>query len=290
MEFNQCRHFLAVLEHGSISQAASHLGIAQPALSQSIGRLEKSLQLKLFERSRRGAVPTLAALAIADDMRAGMTLLQEAARKADASRAGLAGALSIGLVSSALIDILPRMLANARRHAPDLEITLHEMNNEEQALALEQRRIDIGLMHAPVAVRGHVHELRLRQDKLIAVVPAALANQLPEPLSLMDITEIGLILYPRHHLPAFYADVIDGLRKAGCRVKVNMHANRTMTMLSCVAGGMGVGLLPAWIRALPFPGVVFRDIADAHLLPDFDLIALCMARRTSAMRLLFQDV
>lgn len=290
MDTNQYRYFLTVLDHGSISQAALHLGVAQPALSQSIARLEKRLQVKLFERSRRGAVPTLAALAIADDVRSGMRRLDEAARKAGASRAGIAGPLAIGLVSSALIDVLPRLLENARRNAPDLEITLHEMSNEEQALALEQRRIDIGLLHAPVAVHGHVHEIPLRRDKLIAVVPATLQSQLPDRLFLADVAAIGLILYPPEHLPAFYAGVTDGLRKAGCEVKINMHANRTMTMLSCVAGGMGIGLLPAWIRALPFPGVVYRNIGDADMLPDFDLIALCMARRANIMPLLFQGI
>ena len=69
-----------------------------------------------------------------------------------------------------------------------------------------------------------------------------------------------------------------------------MHANRTMTLLSCVAGGMGVGLLPAWIRSMPFPGVEYRDIVDANLLPDFDLIALCMARRAHLMPLLFEGI
>lgn len=290
MELSQYRNFLAVLEHGSISRAAVHLGIAQPALSQSIARLEKRLQVKLFERSRRGAVPTLAAQAIAEDVRAGMARLDVATRRAMATRAGLAGPLSIGLVSSALIDVLPRILENARRHAPDLNITLHEMNNEDQARALELGELDIGLMHAPVVVRGQVRQIELRKDRLVAVIPEALSDQLPDPVTLEHITSVGLILYPRQQLPVFYADITDGLRKAGYPVKVNMHANRTMTVLSCVAGGIGIGLLPGWIRSLPFPGVVYRDIADAGVLPDFDLIALCMPRRARAMHLLLQGI
>lgn len=290
MELSQYRHFLAVLEHGSISQAALHLGVAQPALSQSIARLEKSLQLKLFERSRRGTTPTLAALAIADDVRAGMARLDEAVRRAGASRAGLAGSLSVGLVSSALIDVIPRLLDNARHCAPDLDITLHEMNNEQQARALELGNLDIGLMHAPVIVNGRVHEIQLRKDRLVAAMPAALGKRLPDPVTLEHITEVGLVLYPRQHLPVFYAAITDALRKANCPVNINMHANRSMTILSCVAGGMGIGLLPAWIQSLAFPGVIYREIDDRGLLPDFDLIALCMPRHASTMNLLLQGV
>lgn len=290
MEFRQYRHFLAVLEHGSISQAALHLNVAQPALSQSIARLEKSLQLKLFERSRRGATPTLAALAIADDVRAGMARLEVANRRAGASRAGRAGSLSIGMVSSALLDILPGLLKNARKLAPDIDISLHELSNEAQARALELGDLDIGLMHSPVAVNGRVEQIELRKDRLVAVIPEELDQQLSNPVTLAEISEVGLILYPRHHLPTFYAEIADGLRKAGCPMKVNMHANRTMTILGCVSGGSGVGLLPAWIQSLRFPGVAYREIKNAELLPDFDLIALCMPRHAAIMHLLLKDI
>src|SRR3546814_16681781 len=82
MEISQLKNFLAVLEHRAISRAAHQLGIAQPALSQSIARMEKSLGVKLLERSRRGALPTAAALALADDVKSGRLRRDEAARQA----------------------------------------------------------------------------------------------------------------------------------------------------------------------------------------------------------------
>ncbi|MDS1139163.1 LysR family transcriptional regulator [Pusillimonas sp. SM2304] len=290
MEISQLRNFLAVLEHGAISQAAHQLGVAQPALSQSIARMEKSLGVKLFERSRNGALPTAAALIIADDVRSGMFRLDEASRKAKATRKGLAGSLVIGLVSSALFDVLPKALRKVRSHAPDLDITLKEMGNDELASALELGMIDIGLMHAPVTVSGHMYEKVLRQDRLIAAVPTAMSRYMPPTINLAQIAEIGLIMYPQDQLPVFYTGITDGIRKAGCSVKINMHANRTLTVMSCVAGGMGIGLLPSWISTLDFPGVTFLDISDSHHLPNFDLVAICAAKSAAAMDLLFADV
>ena len=69
METRHLRYFLAVMDHGSVSRAAEWLGIAQPALSQALGRMEKDLGVRLFERSRLGAAPTPAALAIVEDAR-----------------------------------------------------------------------------------------------------------------------------------------------------------------------------------------------------------------------------
>src|SRR5690606_1562658 len=184
----------------------------------------------------------------------------------------------------------PKALRKVRNHAPDLDITLKEMGNDELASALELGMIDIGLMHTPVTVSGHMYEKVLRQDRLIAAVPTTMSRYMPPTINLAQIAEIGLIMYPQDQLPVFYTGITDGIRKAGCSVKINMHANRTLTVMSCVAGGMGIGLLPSWISTLDFPGVTFLEISDSHRLPDFDLVAICAAKSAAAMDLLFGDV
>ena len=57
METRHLRYFLAVVDQGSVSRAADWLGIAQPALSQTLARMEKDLGVQLFQRSRQGALP-----------------------------------------------------------------------------------------------------------------------------------------------------------------------------------------------------------------------------------------
>ncbi|NIE88932.1 LysR family transcriptional regulator, partial [Burkholderia sp. Tr-860] len=63
------KYFLAVADAGSVTGAAERLGLAQPALSQAITRLERELGVKLFSRTRRGAALTAAGEAIVDDIR-----------------------------------------------------------------------------------------------------------------------------------------------------------------------------------------------------------------------------
>jgi DNA-binding transcriptional LysR family regulator len=64
------RCVLAIAEAGSLTRAAEGLGLAQPALTQTINRLEQELGVKLFLRSRRGATLTEAGSAVIDDLRA----------------------------------------------------------------------------------------------------------------------------------------------------------------------------------------------------------------------------
>lgn len=278
MEISQLRGFLAILDEGAIGRAAHKLDIAQPALSQSISRMEKSLGTVLFERSRRGAKPTAAALVMAQDIRNGLYLLDEAAYKAKQAQTGLSGTLRIGLVSSALFEVLPKVIATIRQYAPGLQLVLKEMSNEEQVSALGEGVLDVGLMHSPVAVSGFMNERVLRRDKLVAAVPSGLALKLKKKISLQQVAEQGLVLYPKDQLPHLYAGITQALRQAGYEVKINQHANRTMTVLACVAGGCGIGLLPSWIQTIDFPGVTFCPISDGDGLPSFDLLAIWSAR------------
>ena len=86
-------------------------------------------------------------------------------------------------------------------------------------------------------------------------------------------------MYPQAQLPSFYADILDALRKAGHDAHVAQEANRTLTVLSCVAGGCGVALLPSWIRSMDFSGVRFCEVRDGQSLPSFDLSAICPRAR-----------
>lgn len=61
--------FLAVLEEGSVTAAATRLGLTQSAVSHGLARLRRIVQDPLFTKSGRGIVPTAHALALAGQAR-----------------------------------------------------------------------------------------------------------------------------------------------------------------------------------------------------------------------------
>ncbi|MBY4948487.1 LysR family transcriptional regulator [Cupriavidus respiraculi] len=290
METRHLRHFLAVVDHGSLSGASDWLGIAQPALSTSLARMEKELGVRLFERSRRGAAPTPAALAILEDVRTSVARIDAAARRAQDIARGCAGQLTIGLVSSALFDTLPRALRELRRRAPGVRVALREMSNAEQAEALQTGAIDIGLMHTPVAVGGKMRERQLLRDRLVAAVPDDFAVEADGKVSLAQIAAAGLVMFPQCQLPTFCVGILDAMRKAGHEPFVAQEANRTLTVLSCVAGGCGVALLPSWIRSMNLHGVRFCEVRDGEVLPTFDLSAIWPARSVPTLADMFASL
>lgn len=215
METRHLRYFLAVVDQGSVSRAADWLGIAQPALSQTLARMEKDLGVQLFQRSRQGALPTPAALAMLDDVRTSVARIDAAASRAREIAKGSAGQLTVGLVSSALFGTLPRALRALRQQAPGVRVILREMSNAEQAEALQSGAIDIGLMHTPVAVGGRMRERQLLRERLVAAVPDEFQIGEDGRVSLAQIAEAGLVMYPQAQLPVLHAGILDALRKAG---------------------------------------------------------------------------
>lgn len=274
MDIRRLEEFLAVLDAGSLSKAAQAMNVAQPALSQSLARLERELGVRLFHRSRRGAEPTAAARQIAEDIRSGVFRIINAKDAAQAIAQGRAGVLRAGLVSSALIDILPRGLRALRAYAPGVRVVLHEMSNAEQARALSCGEIDVALVHTPIALTGVMHEKVLMRERLTAAVPADLSLERRDQIHMAEIARAGLVMFPHAQLPTFYESVIDAFRKEGLDAEVVQEANRTLTVLACVAGGCGVALLPSWIRSLDFKGVRFCEVVDGARLPSFNVSAI----------------
>jgi DNA-binding transcriptional LysR family regulator len=278
MDTRQMRCVIAVAEAGSLTGAAERLGLAQPALTQTLNRLEREIGVKLFTRTRRGAALTEAGLAIIDDLRASVAHGDAAAERARAMGAGHAGRLTVGFVTHAIYEILPRALHRLRAEHPQLDVVLREMSNAEQVEALESGRIDIALLHPPVSVNAKVHELRLGEDPMVVALPVAHEVAADGCVSLAEIAQRGLVWFPERQLSALRTELLSAIRRAGHDVKVVQEANRTLTVLACVAAGLGWSLLPRSARALRHEGVRYAEVRDGAGLPHFELVALWLAR------------
>ncbi|MFM0557211.1 LysR family transcriptional regulator [Paraburkholderia sediminicola] len=278
MDTRNLKYFLCVADAGSVTRAAERLNIAQPALSQALTRMEKELGVKLFNRTRRGADLTAAGLAIVEDVRMSVARIDAASHRAREIGAQRAGRLTVGFASAALFEVLPRAIASLRASVPDVELVLREMSNAEQASALEKGEIDIGLLHTPVAVAGKMREKLIAREQLIAVLPATFPLEAGASVSLRELAQHGLVWFPQGQLPNIRAGILSAFRQADCAVEIVQDANRSLTVLACVAAGCGVSLLPCSVRALQFSGVRLCEIIDGAALPRFELSAIWPAR------------
>ncbi|WP_429598303.1 LysR family transcriptional regulator [Variovorax sp. PvP013] len=281
------RYLLAVADAGSLTHATEALGVAQPALSQALKRLETDLGVRLFDRSRRGAVLTEAGLAIIDDVRASLALATSATERARAIAGGRAGRLHIGFVTHAAYDVLPSALRLLRTEFPGVEVVLSEMSNADQLHALEQGAIDLAMLHTPITLAGPVRVKLVRRERFVAVLPIGHPLGPDGRVGLADVAALGLVWFPEQQLPTVRAGIFGAMQRAGLRAHVVQEANRSLTVLSCVAAGLGASLLPQSAAVLAHRGVQFVELRDGDGLPHFELGVLWVAtsRLTLAERL-----
>jgi DNA-binding transcriptional LysR family regulator len=110
LRLRDLRVFFAVVQAGSLARAAVQLRVSQPAVSQVIADLEHTLGVKLFDRSRRGAQPTVYARALLARGRAAFDELKQGIRDIDFLADPTSGELTIGFTVSIAATVLPRMI------------------------------------------------------------------------------------------------------------------------------------------------------------------------------------
>jgi DNA-binding transcriptional LysR family regulator len=290
METRHLRYFLAVVEAGTLTRAAEQLGIAQPALSQALDRMEHQLGAKLFVRSRSGARLTPAGEAIVEEVRMGLSHIDTAAHQAREIARGMGGRLTIGFVAAGAYRILPAALQSFRADMPDVQVSLLELSNTEQVAALEDGTLDMAILFTPVEVQGRMNQRVLRRDRLIAVLPSDFELGPDGKVGLKELAPRGLVFAPREQVPVMRAEILSALRQAGEEGRVVQEAYRIMAVLACVAGHCGVSLLPEATRDLGFPGVRFCEVRESRLLPMIELSVIWPARSRRSLADVFADV
>jgi DNA-binding transcriptional LysR family regulator len=255
------RYFVAVAEERHFGRAAERLRIAQPPLSQQIRRLEKALGTKLFNRTTRSVEMTAAGEAL---LVRGRRILQDlSALENDVRRMGqgLQGTLSIGFTGSATYGIMPKVVRDATRAFDGMALIVQgEMLTPALVQELLDHRIDLAVLRLPV-VDPDVETVVVADERLVAALPAHDALVGVPELTLAQLLERPLLGYPAGS--SVSQAVGDECRRRGFALRYEHRVSETSTLLSLVAAGMGVALVPESATALGIGGSVFRPVLDA---------------------------
>jgi DNA-binding transcriptional LysR family regulator len=174
MELRQLRHFLAVADSRSFTVAATELRISQPALSQSIARLERELDCTLFLRNKQNPGVGLLLTPAGESLLVDGGSLVRAAHRAEerARRAGhshLRPPVAVGFTSSTPQHLVSAALAESTSGADVIPVQL-EWGHEHEAI--EQGLVDLAYLQYPGGTIFSGHEVRrIMEVPRIALVP-----------------------------------------------------------------------------------------------------------------------
>jgi DNA-binding transcriptional LysR family regulator len=284
MELRHLRYFVAVAEELHFGRAAERLNIAQPPLSRQIRDLERELGTPLFERGPRGAELTPAGRAFLPEARLTLAQAERAQRTAQRAAQGETGRLRVGFVDAATNSgILPDVLGFFRMHLPSIGLSLFEMDPTQQAEALRDGRIDLGILQSPPAdAERWLRVESVHAEPLVAAFPRGHKLLSRGKLSLSDFADEPFILFPRHVAPTLYDDILARCRSARFTPRVVQEASGWHTVISLVSAGVGLAFVPQSLAESRHSGVVFRPVRDLRV--EMGLWAVWKRGETSPVR------
>lgn len=261
MELRHIRYFVVVAEECHFGRAAQRLHMAQSPLSQQIKQLESELGVALLTRSTRKVALTPAGECYLERGREILAAVDAAQEEAGRVNAGEVGRLCIGFTGSATYELLPSIARAVRADFPDLTLDLRgEMLTPDQVAALHERTLDIGLLRPPVRDPG-LEVTVLRREPFVAVLPASHPLAGRGAVRLADLHDERFISYPSHHRSVVYQAAFDACVRAGFRPTAVQEVAETSTLVSLVAAGIGVALVPASVQHLQITGATYQPLA-----------------------------
>jgi DNA-binding transcriptional LysR family regulator len=279
VELRHLRYFRVVAEELHFGRAAERLHIAQPPLSQQIRQLERELDVSLLTRSTRRVELTAAGRAYLTRAIAILDAVEDAGHQARRIAAGVEGHLTIGCVGSATYSVLPRLVRALRDELPHVEISIRgEMLAPAQLDALLAGDVDIALLRPPVdnpAVRCET----LRRDRLIVALPAEHPLVRRDVLHIDDLRNEDVIAHARQGSSVMGGLLYAVCADAGFAPVIRHEVSETSTLVTLVAAGLGIAVVPAPTAELDVAGVVYRDLEPSSL--GVDLVAAHLEAATS---------
>jgi DNA-binding transcriptional LysR family regulator len=260
MELRHLRYFQAVAEERHFGRAAERLHMAQPPLSQQIRQLEDELGVRLLDRNTRRVELTDAGAAYLDRVQAILGEVDDAGQEARRVAAGLQGRLRVGCVGSATYSLLPALARTLREELPRVDVTFRgEMLVPQQASALLAREIDLALLRPPVDEPA-LRLTTLRQDKLIVALPEGHRLASRRRLRVDDLRGEDLVVHSVRG-SVMHGVVVALCREAGFEPRVRHEVAETSTLVTFVAAGLGIAVVPEPVSELGVRGTTYRPLA-----------------------------
>lgn len=262
-DLGHARSFVAVAEEMHFGRAAARLNLTQSPLSRQIQMLEQTLGVTLLERTTRAVRLTPAGRTFLAEAYRVIAAAESAARLTQSAARGESGPIRLSFTAASAYRTLPQIVSLIRTTLPDIDLVLEEMVSDEQIQALEENRIDVGLMRPSPALldpRTPIATATIAHEQLLLAVPRSHPLASGGKPSLQDLDGEAFVTWsPRGG--RYFIDLLDNLfNKAGVRPRVVQRVNQLHAMMALVGAEIGLALVPDSAVSIGMADVMLRPI------------------------------
>lgn len=253
LELQELAAFIEVVERSSFRAAAQELHLSAPALSRRIDKLERTLGVRLLERTTRRVSLTPAGRAFVSPAREALDALERAALGIQEVSRVRRGKVSIACVPSTTITLVPQMLRVFAERLPGVQFRLLDTAEDQVTHNVISGAADFGIGFMGRKT-PEIDFTPLRQDSYIVAVPRGHALATRRQLGWDRLRKERLITVSRVSGNRPYVDQV--LRGAGELPPVFIEVNRVSTVLSLVQARLGLGLVPRMALPEDHPDII----------------------------------
>jgi DNA-binding transcriptional LysR family regulator len=265
MRLRHIELFIAVVDRGGVTRAAEHLGLAQPAVSTALRRLEKDLGARLLTRVGRGAALTAEGEAFLRHARAVLTQVEEARREVATVQALESGRVSLGAPPMVTGHLLARAMGGFLSEHPGVRLTVLQAGAEQCAARVLRGDLDLGIIADWRTPDGLTTQL-LENHPMVACVAGSSPLATRRQLGWEELLDQPLILFPKgYHQRSRVDEAAERLRRSPTVVA---EAEAVPLILELVRRGSGVATLLSaaaegaeGIQSLALPGEATVPVA-----------------------------
>ncbi|GAB4282725.1 MAG: LysR family transcriptional regulator [Roseovarius sp.] len=261
LKLRQLRLLIAVGRLGSIQNAARELHISQPAATKMIQDLEHDFEVRLFDRTNRGVIPTIFGATLIRHGKLIFSQLSNAAQELDDLQEGNSGRVVVGTLLAASPSLLPLAIERLLKDRPKVAVKIVEGTNEVLMPALRSGEIDMVVGRLP----SHRHRENITQEKffderILAVVGPQHPLAGRAGVTFAELKSHGWILPPvettlRRQTDQFF--VRQGQYAPARAIEsVSYLANRALLRTHDF-----IGLMPAHVAALDIHNGLLAELA-----------------------------
>lgn len=268
MDLLQLEHFLAVVEERTFTRAAERVCRTQPAVSQSIKKLEDEVGAPLFARDVHEVSLTEAGQVLADYARRMVGLRDEAMRQVSEIKALKAGTLAIAAHESAAVYLLPAPLRSYLQRFPDIRVGIYRSRLDEIPRQVMDRQVDVGFVKDDPAFH-ELQSIEVHVDQMLCIASPDHPLASRSDVSVRDLSNEQFVL---HHLCGSTADMVLRLfERHGTRLRIAAELWSFENIKNFVQEQVGLAIVP---------GVTVRRELGNGTLVQIPVRELSVPRRT----------
>ncbi len=237
MEIRHLIYFKTLAETLHFGKAAERLFISQPPLSRQIKDLENELGVVLFLRNNKRVELTDAGKYFLTQTDALIQQLEHAKNTVLQIHQHVSGDFKLGYITSTPKSLLANVLKNIEITYPYLRVHLYETSTQKQQLALENGKLDLGILRMPVFSKQLV-TVDLLKEGLCIIGPE---NSV---MSISEFKKTNFICFNQQYAPDYQQLVVNACKRLGFEPNVVHQCNTMHSIAELVHHGLGLAVVP----------------------------------------------